>query len=193
MIRTLSPQLRRALAISILLLILFILWWGAVTPIAETMGGWREHIHDSLALLYDYRRTAAMEPALQASLEQLRSKSNADTGLLQGPNPAGIAAQLQGNVKSLVEGEAGQIISSQALPPANEAGFTKIAVRVDFRASIDALPKVIHVIESEAPSLFLDNISIRAAQIVSASSQTGASQDLTVRWDIYGYAAGSSP
>jgi general secretion pathway protein M len=192
MMPTLSPGVRRLAALVILLVMVGIVWGGIVGPVVDAWQARSDHREQSLRLLGAYRRATESVPALKAEVADLQQRDRTQHGLLEGASVPLIGAKLQNDIKRIVEAQAGQVASTQALPPLRDGAFEKIAVRVDFRVSTDALAKVAYALEAATPPLLIENVSVRAPETPMPPGKT-APLDLSVRWDVYGYARDVSP
>jgi general secretion pathway protein M len=188
-----SLLLRRHLAIAILLVLAALVWSGIVEPI---IGFWRVRANqadNSLRSLAVFRRAAAPRQALEAQERELLARDAAQRGFIEGTTATVAAAKLQSDVKHIIETQSGQVASTQLLHSAPESGFEKIAVRVDFKTSTDSLPSIAYAIDAAMPSLFIENVSVRAPETPAQSTTAANVFDLSVRWDVYAYTRGSSP
>ena len=68
----------------------------------------------------------------------------------------------------------------------------RITVRARFAASVPALQRVVHRIESGRPLLFVDSLDVRAKQVRRNKKQIDPSQPvlLKVSLDLHGYRRG---
>jgi general secretion pathway protein M len=189
-----APLLRRTFALVILSAILATLWGGIVVPCVDVWRNQRSQTEHLDKLLAGYRAMVAARPALEATVGALRARDAAQQGFLGSENYTLTGAKLQSDVKRLVEGHAGQVTSIQLLPMASESSFQKMTVRVDFKTSTDDLPKLAYAVETASPVLFIENVIIRAPEnSLTQAASAAAHLDLTVRWDVYGYARGKQP
>jgi hypothetical protein len=195
MLGTVSPVLRRILALAILAGVMFSVWGVVVEPLSDLWQEQRTAADRQQKMLAAYKRSAAELPALSARRDALRKQDATQSGFLEGAGATVIAAKLQTDVKRMIESQPGQVTSMQILPVATVDGFDKIAVRVDFKASTDALPRIVHAIEAggngaggNAPALFVENISVRAPETPLPAAVAAREPELTVRWDVYGFA-----
>ncbi len=188
---TLSPALRRILAVAILAAPLAALWGLVVGPVTTKFESYDQSIAQSQALLARYLRIGAARERLQRQLKEVRQTQASLGGFLEGASGELAAAQLQNKVKGLVEASAGRLKSIQMLKEQEENNFRRVAIRVTMIADTEAVQKTFYALESTSPYLFLDNIDIRASRRVRASRRrarkTQSAGDLQVRYDVYGY------
>ena len=179
--------LSRILALALLGAVLAGLYLLAVRPMTEQYLHYRRSIDQSQDLLGQYRRLGASLPALQSQLDELdRRRTSAGTHL-QGASDALVAADLQNRIKGIVDAHGGQLTSTQILAAKDEAELRRIGIRVQMTATVDALYRIFHDLESGKPFLFLDNIDIRQRRARRRRKEAADDSNLAVRFDIYGY------
>lgn len=190
---TLSPPLSRLVAISLLLVALFL---GYVALIAPPLEAWREarsaiaDAQGALPRMADVEETLAARRMLLADLQR---RQRAAEGLLQGDSETLIAAQLQNRIKTLVGAAQGEVTSMQVLQTRNDGGFRKIAVRGQVLVGLPGLQKIFYELEAGVPYLFLDNVEIRVQQSPSRARDEPKRDPVhDVRFDLYGFARGMS-
>ena len=77
------------------------------------------------------------------------------------------------------------MLSTQILPATKESDFTRVALKVRMRGTLDNLVKVFHALETGQPYLFLDNVSVR--KLGRRRPNMAAGQGLDVDFDLIGY------
>lgn len=188
----LSPPVRRALAVTILIVLVAALFFGVVQPLADSYLSDHQRITQLKDAVAKYQRAAEELPARQAQLDALARDQASATGFLQGPSDTLIAAQIQNRIKSLADSAKVELRSSQVLPGAEEGKLKRIAVREQLTGTISGILSVFHGLEAtSSPSLFLDNISMRTRPIVTRANAPAADEILEVQFDVYGYTHGS--
>ena len=190
---TLSPVLRRALAVAILAAILAALWALVVQPVTARFESYDRAITQSQALLARYLRTGGTRERLQAQLEQMRQTQASLGGFLEGGSGELVAAQLQNTVKKLVDANDGELKSIQILEEQEENNFRRVAIRVTMTADTEAVQKIFYSLETANPYLFLDNIDMRARRTRAETGRTRGADNLQVRFDVSGYMRAEKP
>ncbi|MCU1280089.1 MAG: hypothetical protein JWM53_3635 [bacterium] len=190
---TLSPPLSRLVAISLLVVVLFLGYAALIAPLLEA---WREaraaiaDAQDALPRMADAEESLTARRQMLAGLQR---RQGAAEGLLQGDSETLIAAQLQNRIKTLVDAAQGEVKSIQVLQTRNDGGFRKIAVRGQVLVGLPGLQKVFYELEAGAPYLFLDNVEIRVQQSPSRTrDEPKREPPHDVRFDLYGFARGTS-
>ena len=189
---SLSPPVRRGLAVAILIGLIAGIYFGVVQPLADNYLADRDTIAQLNDGIAKYRRAAEELPARQAQLAALSRDPASAAGFLQGTNDTLMATQIQNRIKSLSDGAKVDLRTSQVLPSANEGNLKRIAVREQLSGSIGGILAVFHDLEAAgAPSLFLDNVSMRTRPAAVRPNAPPAEEVIDVQFDVYGYTHGA--
>jgi general secretion pathway protein M len=181
-----SPWLSRALAVTLLAVLLWTIYAIAVAPVIATHLHYRQALRDQAALLQRYRRIAADLPRVERELAGLQDKRPAAAGFLPAASDTLAAADLQNQIKTFVETAGGALKSLQSLPVHEEGSVRRVAVRVQMSGGIEAMQQVLYAIETTVPLLFVDSLDIQGR----AERQKGGSEDLITldsRFDVSGF------
>jgi general secretion pathway protein M len=189
---SLSPRLRRLVALSLLAALLLAVYNVAIGPLLDSYSNNRRSIDELQNAESRYAELAREAPDLQKQLEALRRESAATAGYLEGQNETIIAATLQDRLKAAVGQTGGQLKSTQVLANAENAKSRKVSVRGNMALSLAALQRVLYDLESGSPYLFVDNLDVRPATNPRASGQSEGDGPLDVSFDIYGYLRGNA-
>jgi hypothetical protein len=179
--------IRRAAALAILAAIPIAIWIVLADPLWQAWSDADETEERSGQLITEFRQTLAKKPIYEAQLKALDTRRGSMPGLVEGASPALAAATLQGDIKRTIESHGGQVRSTQDLSAVREHGFERIAVRIDWTASVEALSKILYEIEGHTPYLFVDNLEVRAPDDPKPENFVSGKPILTIRCDIYGY------
>lgn len=169
-----------ALAIAILILALL------AAPVIAAFWAQNADIQDSLQQLGIYRAEIASKPQLQSELAELDRRGASVPGVIGGDSTALAQAQLQSQLKSVVEASQGAVRSMQPLPAAKQGGFETIAVQCDFSIPESRLKDLAYAISAHKPYLFVDEASITSPPS-DPDAAINREQMLDVRWTIHGY------
>jgi hypothetical protein len=181
----------RAVACLILLVVLVVVKLIAIDPLVDAYGASADEVQKLTALSARYRALAARLPALKAERDGLARRLTADNGFLGNANETLAAADLQARLKTLVDQAHGELKSTQILAPQQVQGFRRIGVRAEMSMTLPALQQVLYATEAGAPTLVLDDLSIRSK---AADRQEERNPDvvlLTATVDIYGFLRGT--
>ncbi|CAB1274325.1 type II secretion system protein GspM [Candidatus Nitrosacidococcus tergens] len=183
-------------AVSLLLLVLFLLYLITLQPILDKHKYYRDNIEASIQKLNRYRRIIAREPELTAKLEKLNQDQSHNHLYLGQQSDALAATQLRQWVKTAVESNGGILTSTQNLPVINNKNFFKIGIKVRLSGGVNMLRQLFYTLESHRPLLFIENLQISGRQIRQRSRVDPKNiiekTELTVNFDLYGYMRGMS-
>ncbi|MGQ9831040.1 MAG: type II secretion system protein GspM [Thermochromatium sp.] len=167
-------------------------WLGRLSELDAAIAGSRDQ-------LQRYRRLIDTLPALQAELERARTDDAFEAFYFKAPTQALAGAQLQARIQEIVTAAAGQLISTQILPPEGQETLPRVRVRTQIQGSTETLMEVLYRLDQSRPFLFVERLSVRSSarpmepnNPVMARRRLAANQggELTVRLDIYGFVLG---
>ena len=187
MIERLPRVQRRILAVLLVLVFLTVIVRVLVVPIWTTYFGNRNAIAQSEDDIARYSRLSAQLDALQSAVGELQQIDDLARFVLAQESEPLAAAALQERVKSVVTSSGGTLTSTQVLPPVSEQGFKRIIVNVRMAVSIDALQRVLYMLESDLPYLLADEIVILSRGARKRRRTKQAADLLDVRFNLYGY------
>ncbi len=153
--------------------------WHAYDTSQETISDYRENI----ARL---DRIAAKQPALEQRVRQLSRQRKLVRYTLGAQSPTLAAAALQDRVKSIVEEHEGRLTSTRILPVTDIGPFFQVTVNVQMRVSTKALQDVLYGLESGAPYLLIENLTILSRGRRNYRRAGPAPAELDVRFDLSG-------
>jgi type II secretory pathway component PulM len=189
---SLSPAVRRGLAVAILVVLIAVLYFGLVQPLLDNYLADRQTVAQLKDAVAKYRRAADELPARQAQLAALARDEASAAGFLQGPSETLMAAQVQNRIKSLSDAAKVDLRSSQVLPGAEEGKLKRIAVREQLTGTIGGILAVFHGLEATgSPSLFLDNVSLRTRSFAGRPNPPHVDEVIDVQFDVFGYTHGA--
>jgi hypothetical protein len=189
-IATLSPALRRALALAILLGLVGAGYYGVVEPIAAEYQATQSSIEQLRSMLARYESAGRDLDRRKAELATLKQQQTAADGFLRGANETLVAAEIQNRIKSLAESTKGELRSTQILPPQEEGKFHRITVRGQMAVKLAAAQRVFYGLEASSPLLFFDNVNLRARP-ERRRDESNDDPVLDIRFDVYGYTRGT--
>ena len=156
-----------------------------VTPVIAAFSAQSDEIDNSLRQLGFYRAEIASKPVLQAELKALNEKGASVTGVIDADSTAIAQAQLQSQIKSLVETNGGSVRSMQIMPATKQGGFEIIAVQCDLSVPEKRLKDLAYAVAAHTPYLFVDDASVSAPASDPDNIQQQAVLD--IRWTVHGY------
>lgn len=137
-----------------------------------------------------YRRVAALRPTIEAATDEVL-KRDGRKFYLHANSLTLAAAELQGLLTRLVEGNKGHITSSQVLaqkdePQADEP--RKVTLYIQLTASIVPLQLILHAIESNVPYLYIDRVVLASNHGRAYRPEPGVQPEFGVQLTVSGYA-----
>jgi general secretion pathway protein M len=184
---SLSPPMRRLLAVSLLIGIAWLLWSGVASPIIASHAEATATIERFETALSRERASERDIAALRASLVELKKSEASIPGFIEGANESIAAAQLQSRIKTAVEAVKGEMRSTQILPARDDGKYRRIAVRGQMLLTTAGLQRVLHDLESASPYLFLDNVDIKVRPQQRNRDTAVQEPTLEVRFDVAGF------
>jgi general secretion pathway protein M len=185
---TISQQTKgRWLASLILAGALVLAWIVVLGPLANILFGESEDVQHSLALLGRYEALAEARPQVQAELQAMQQRNATMSGLVEGNSAALAAAQVQSDVKAIVERNGGAVLSSQNMPSSLSDNFEKIEIQYDLTVPPGGLKNVIYQIETHSPYLFLDSVNMRMPENWGLQDPGAAVPAMEVQFLVRGY------
>jgi general secretion pathway protein M len=152
---------RQALVVLATLLIAaaLLLGWAWLAKRAE----YAEALQENRAALARYGQALARRPALEAALRDPDALKRLRDLFLVGDTAALAGAELQAQLRGLIEQAGGRLESSQILKTTEEAdAVPRLVVQVRMRADARAMLEVLHRLESGRPLLHVGALSISA-------------------------------
>lgn len=175
----------QALAVALLVLPILI-GWLVTKPLIYAWDMRNQDIARLERLSVGYRSAISDRAVVEARLYRLRQRVAEQAFLLEGASPTVASAALQAEVKRTVEQHGGEVKSVLGLAPTEENGFQRIGLRLDLRASLESLQRILVTIETSVPFIFVDVLTARAPEVGSANALP-REPVLTIRLDLSGY------
>ncbi|MEI9988937.1 MAG: type II secretion system protein GspM [Rhizomicrobium sp.] len=141
---------------------------------------------EALQHLAALQAEASALPQVERAVVALRGQAKAQPGLLQGDSDALALSALQGELKSMIEANGGEVRSSFALPPAPENGLAALSIQYDVTLPVTKLRGLLYAIESHLPYLFLSSVDIAAPQ-TWPSDPRAPEPRIEARWTVSAY------
>lgn len=183
MLQDVSPPLRKALALVLLLALLSLVWSALLGPL---LAGYRQDLATAAQLRAAVAKAQAAprDPeALRERLEQARADQAESGGFLRADTESLAAAELQELLRSAANAAGGTVRSTQVLDGREEEGYRRVTVRVQVALGLPGFLEMLHAIEGGTPYLFVDGLSA-SARPPGPRSRDG---ELEVRMDVSGY------
>ncbi len=165
-------------------LVLVLLFIGL--PLAALFQGQADDRSAFLEQLTAYREQEARKPALQAQLAALQEGAKTVPGLVSASSASLAQAELQGDMKELIDKNGGNLLSAQLMPPTKVKGFDQVAIEYDMTVPLSRLSSLLYAVETHTPYFFVDSADLVMPPNWRPSPQV---QDpaMEVRWTIHAY------
>ena len=183
---SLNPEQSRRLAIGILVAVVVAAILVIVTPVWILNRHYNEALDDYATKLERYSRIAGTRVDLTKQLEAMRAKEPRKN-FLRGPTAPLAAAEATEAIRAIVERSGGTLITMQPPQTRDDGRYRAVTVNVQMTANIVALRAILHAIETNAPYLFVDNLSVRSQVPGNYKPIPGAEPAMFVNMDVTGY------
>ena len=182
-----NSRLTAILLFVIVLMLVYVLCfhWFLIRHIdySEEIGSLREQ-------LGRFTRVASMREDYEAQLRELQD-ARSDTNLFLGESDFNeAAAAMSERLGQAVDARATgtcQIVSRQPVRPRVQERFEKVTVSVRMRCGIEDLTSILYWLESSAPLVLVEELTITKGRARRTRAQTQDSGFLEVRFDMSGY------
>jgi len=152
-----------------------------VAPLLESWQTTADSIDRSARLLAGYQRVAAGGQTANANLEALRQQDATLIGLAGAATSALAVANLQADIKQIIEAHGGKIQSMQPGGVTQTHGFERLEVKVDLSVPGDGFADLVTAFDSHQPALAIDPLELHVPE-------GGPQQDrLTIRMTVSAY------
>lgn len=160
-----TPLVSRILALGLLFGLIFAVTFGVVLPIGQRFHASAEQRAELEAQLIRFQAAAA-GPSLR------REVVIADAGLIEAPSDALAAAALQERLEAAAARAAIEIASVRVERPTPLEQARKVTLTAELEGDMAALGALLHGLESGAPYVIVEQLSLRGA-----GRRTGATAD----------------
>jgi general secretion pathway protein M len=155
---TLSPLAARIIAWGLLANICWALTAFVAFPLVGQISRDKDAISTSRDLLARYQRLQTDMPAIQAELQQLKTKKESSRYFLSLASPALAAAELQNTLRELVSKSGATMKSSKSVRTTVESGFQSIGIELELTASTPELVALLRAIARAEPVILIERL-----------------------------------
>jgi general secretion pathway protein M len=152
---------RRVLAVALLALVVVVVLALIAVPVVLLHRHYDEHISRMTRQLQTQLAFNAMGPRVAQALESLKAR-DASKLFLKGNTAALASAELQDQVKSIVESTGGRFISSTGLAHKDDGQYRTVSATFQINLGNANLRRLLHALETQEPYLFVDNLTVRS-------------------------------
>lgn len=183
----LTSQQSKAVALAILAFVFISILSAIALPLWLLSKRYDVAIEDAAVRLDRYSRIIGMRDGLRNKAIEVKALE-ATHHFLKSASPALAAAELQERAKAILDENGGKLDSIQILPHKDDGMYRQVSVFLRLSAPLSSVKAMLHAIESARPYLFIDNFSIRVTNFSTARNDSAADSDLTVQFELTGYA-----
>jgi hypothetical protein len=159
----LSKRERGLVLLTLLIVVVFVGKYAAVTPFIERREWVRSQLESQPQLLQKNLRYLGQKDALLASLESARGQIKAqEPRLLTGDTPSVSASDLQETVQAMATREGTQVITTRVLNLEPAGSFSKIGIQMEIGGQIQQVANLIRGIENAPKLLVIDEVNVRS-------------------------------
>jgi len=153
--------------------------------LAFLFSGQREEAREDLRQLAVYKSEIDARPEVERDYATLKSRVAAMQGVLHAEGGAPAEAQIESQLKEIVESNGGEVRSAQSMPATSSNGFDIVTVECDLTVPASRLRDLLYAVETHRPYLFIESADITAP--VSWDPKSNAEPSYEVRWALRGY------
>ena len=168
----------KMMAVLLIILVLAVATLAAALPFFKSAA-----LHDELVAARDL--VAQQEQLRLASSE--RPTQDGRYSLLEGESSGILAAELQHRVAELAQQNRMSLRSTQVLAPKGDGDLTVIGLEANLQGEIAGLRTLLYAVETGAPTLFVEALSVKAATSPEAAMRP-VMLDVTLKVRGYGSA-----
>lgn len=187
----LTPLQSRLAAIGLLILSSALIIGVVAIPTWWLNQRYDAYLDDYTDRLQRYARIAGLRSGIESASADLVQR-NGRKYYLKGTSATLAAAELQSIVTRIVEANKGRIASSQVLPSkekeeAKQGEPVKIQLQVQMQASMVPLQLILHAIETNEPSLFIERLVVSSHLGRNYRPEPGIQPEFSVQLTVSGY------
>ncbi|HEY6577858.1 MAG TPA: type II secretion system protein GspM [Rhizomicrobium sp.] len=145
-----------------------------------------ENRREALAQLTAYRSQEAQRPVMAERLAALQEGAKSVPGLLTASSAELAQAQLQSDVKELIDRNGGSLLSAQPLPPTKVKGFDLVSIEYDLTIPLSHFSSLVYAVETHIPYYFVDSADFVMPPNWRPNSAT-QDPSMEMRWTIHAY------
>jgi hypothetical protein len=176
----LTPALRRALAIAILLLLPLLAWVAVASPLISVVANRQRQIDTLSDRLARLQAAIQRIPTLQLSEAAKRQQLDAAGGVWKDTSEAAIAAIMQDRLRQAIGSSSGVVKSASHVRGADENDLQTVRMRFAIEGTLDTVQQTLGVIKAARPAIFVDSMTITAPATFTRDKAPRLGLDLEV-------------
>ncbi len=170
----------QALAVGLTLLVVAVLWLGAIAPALDWFGARADTLARQQTLAARMASVAATIPALQQLVARMDSAAPAPRTVLDGATDAIAGAALQQAVQDMAAKTGATVTSAEVLPADTVGAYRRISLRVSATGSWPVVVGLFAALADAVPRMLVDDVSLRRSLALGATDQHPMDATFTV-------------
>ncbi len=170
----------------ILLLVVVAFYLVLIQPALTIKSENRERIDNLIFQLNKFSNAKIQIEQLKHEINNITENDVNKGNFLEGGVPAIIGANLQKKLKTIIEANGGNLVSTHAIAGNVDDAHPKVTIKVHMQVDMKALQAVLYNLTTNKPFLFTDNLLIQRRQISSRRNNRNSGL-VEVRFDVIGY------
>lgn len=180
-----SPRSRIA-ALAVLAVAVLIVLIGVVLPLTVLKARLADDVASYQAALLTEQEIDRRKAELTQAATTLRNPAALEGLLLSGATDAAATAAMHERVRDLIAAVRANLISIEQLPPGEDGGQRRVALRVQFACDLPGFQRIVYALESGRPAVIVTNLYLRAR----TARATGMANPMDVQMDLVAYRKG---
>jgi general secretion pathway protein M len=156
-----SGRRGQALAVALTLVVLAVVWLGAVAPLFEWYDDRAAYLAQQRVLATRMAAVAATAPALQRQLADADSSAPPSAAVFEGATDAIAGAALQQAVQDRAAQAGAIVLSAEMLPPSAAGAYQRIGLHVLVSAPWPVLIALLDATLTGTPRMVVDDLTLR--------------------------------
>ena len=181
---------RRAAALLLVALVIFVLTFGAILPIVDGLFARAELIAQQKQQLAEYAGIVAQAAALRKRQQSLDAETQT-AEFLEARSELEAQTEIQAKISELAKESDVRIRATRKLAPKERGEFLLHGLGMDLHAGIASVQKFLYAVEAARPYLFIEAATISA--LGGANAPSNRETVLEVRLDVYAAAFEGAP
>lgn len=184
---TMTPVQSRYLALGLFVVVASVVIAVFSWPWMATYSTQQAELEHKQKQIGIYRQLSASEGAMKQELTLLQRRNPTAAFYVAGETQALASARMQQYVKQIVDQQGGELISTQVVKKDDDGVGNKARLNVHLRSDMGSSSRILYMLESGKPLLFLDNLSISARLVRGTTVGAAPLVSLDMSFDVTGY------
>jgi len=159
--------MRRVLAVSIAVLLVFGVWAAVARPLIAMVTDRQHDIATLTERLATLRRAIARIPSLEQQDASLDARLDAGGRVWPDASDAATAALMQDRLGQAIRREGGVVRSASTIQGKDEGGLHSVRVRFSIEGTLETVERTLYAVQTAKPAMFVDSMTITAPSSVS--------------------------